>query len=600
MFLSLLMRHTAQLLRVLRNVVTKPFLLLGNKLRRATNVGRYFSRIPKVAAALPKGLKKPKARSDYVTVGKSFIAKKLLILLILLIIVLPILFYLFLWPILQPRFFTARFTAGDPVLEGYSGRVVIYYDESKRQPMFTGRLLDGNYNDRGMLYFENGFVMYSGGFAEGLYEGVGRLYAEDGRIVYEGSFVMGRYHGRGTLFDRTGALLYEGDFDRGVYNGQGTLYFPAGGILYDGAFLADMYHGLGTLYISPEIILYSGSFENGLYQGAGELYDESGNLLYTGEFENGRFSGTGNLFVNGTLRRSGEFRDGEMSGWGLLYDELGELIYEGGFSASLYDGHGTLFGGGAIIYTGGFSAGLFSGEGTLYMPDGFIYEGSMRRGAAEGIGRLMHGGALLYSGDFFSGYVQGEGTLTDRASGVRYNGRFDMGKISPGELLAAEPPAIYEAFESGMTQHLTQTRFYLFNTAFGLALSFDYADREHPARLVRLYMLPKAVLPRVGGEADDSTVWDAFPAPTPDPAALSLLEFSFESDLLAFREIRGTVSVTMWMSADGRPALYVIEAADASALPVPNENGSEDGDSPAFAERKYYLEFGLEEIAPAA
>jgi len=58
-------------------------------------------------------MSKPKKREDYVQVGSVFMAKIFVVLLVLVIILIPVVIYLFVWPMLVPRFFTASYTVGD-------------------------------------------------------------------------------------------------------------------------------------------------------------------------------------------------------------------------------------------------------------------------------------------------------------------------------------------------------------------------------------------------------------------------------------------------------------------------------------------------------
>jgi hypothetical protein len=279
----------------------------------------------------------------------------------------------------------------------------------------------------------------------------------------------------------------------------------------------------------------------------------------------------------------------------------------------MYDGFGMLFrSDGEVVYQGNFSAGLFSGDGRLAMQNDFIYEGAFRQGAADGFGRLTQNGIVLYSGDFVEGVAEGLGILTDRSSGLIYNGRFESGRISPSTLLSATPAAIYEMFESGMRERLEETKFYLYNADFGLALRFEYADENNPARLCALLMTPDAALPAVGvsteGIPNDirSVLYEGFP----DSVALTLLRLQPSDGMFPIAIIERTVLVVRWISESGDLIFKTFQKTD-DAMAVSErdaiagrssaaERDANGGAASGPAAREYYLKFGLYEIAPAA
>jgi hypothetical protein len=279
----------------------------------------------------------------------------------------------------------------------------------------------------------------------------------------------------------------------------------------------------------------------------------------------------------------------------------------------MYDGFGMLFRfDGEVIYEGNFSAGLFSGDGKLNMQNGFIYEGDFRQGAANGFGRLTQNGAVLYSGDFVEGVAEGSGTLTDRSSGLIYNGRFESGRISPSALLSATPAAIYEMFESGMRERLEENEFYLYNADFGLALRFEYADENNPARLCALLMTPDAVLPTVGVSTEEipNDIRSVRYEGSPDSVAMTLLRLQPSGVISPIAVIERTVLVVRWISESGDlifktyqqtdDAMDFLEQGAMAGQSGAAEQDANGGAAFGPAAREYYLKFGLYEIAPAA
>lgn len=604
--LSVLLRSLTQAGRVLRNFITRPIFMIRSKLYYMTNLGRYLSRLPSLFTALPKAVaKKPEKRADYASVGKVFMAKKFIAIIAIVVIVVPILFYIFIWPLIQPLWFTVSYTVGDNKYATYSGRVKIYFDDDREQLMFHGRLLDGKYSERGTLWHETSFMKYTGTFTEGLYDEFGTVYGADGLMLYEGSFAMGLYQGTGTLYSEgSGDKLYEGEFDKGLYSGQGILYYPDGSRLYEGLFLLGLYHGPGELYYENGRLEYKGNFDMGLYSGWGELYNENGVLIYEGEFLRGEKSGFGTEYDDeGNIVYKGGFADGKYDGQGTLYDEEGNIIYEGGFAGGEFDGQGTLYDKeGNIIYEGGFAGGQFDGVGKLAMEDGYAFEGAFSGGAADGMGKLTLDGITVYVGDFAGGLAQGSGTFVDRASGVTFTGQFEDGMIAPGPLFAMDVASIYAAFETGMTEFQSDTEFFLYNSVLGYTLRFEYASEDNPAKLVAIYMSPNAKLPTAGGAAAmaaSASKGSGNEQPAPDAKRptgriLSMTGVSLPDNAVAFSEVKGTVLATIWKTASGSIVLYVFEPVPIDYVPPAAKPETPN----VTADKEYYELFGLEELIP--
>ena len=61
-----------------------------------------------------------------------------------------------------------------------------------------------------------GILQLEGNFVDGCLNGEGKEYFEDtGSLKYEGNFVDGKYDGKGILYDENGKVIYEGIFVNG-------------------------------------------------------------------------------------------------------------------------------------------------------------------------------------------------------------------------------------------------------------------------------------------------------------------------------------------------------------------------------------------------
>ena len=359
--------------RTIRAFFTRKLVGLWSYLRRITNFSRQAT---KVASSSLQGaaaaVKKPTKREDYIETRRLFISKSFLLLLAIGLVVLALLIYFVIWPFLLRTFFTARFYQGDPELETWSGRVIIYYDEAKQHPRYSGTLQDGQLQGRGTEYDEDGLLRYEGNFTDGLYDGTGSLY-EAGVLVYQGAFSAGAANGMGTAYSE-GHVCYEGDFVNGQYDGEGTAYYPDGVAAYKGAFSAGVYEGLGTAYYPDGTRAYAGSFAGGLYEGEGTEYSEDGSVRYKGTFAQGRYDGAGTRYLDNGDQIQAEFAAGVTNGAIQWYRD-GKLWYDGGADDLTPDGFGTLYDeGGGAVYAGAFDQGTLDGAWLLTLTAGELRE----------------------------------------------------------------------------------------------------------------------------------------------------------------------------------------------------------------------------------
>ena len=74
---------------------------------------------------------------------------------------------------------------------------------------------DGNKNDFGGLFDNNGILIYEGKLKNGIPDGYGIEYTIERNYVYEGNFKNGKYSGKGILYENYDSSI-EGEFFNGV------------------------------------------------------------------------------------------------------------------------------------------------------------------------------------------------------------------------------------------------------------------------------------------------------------------------------------------------------------------------------------------------
>lgn len=350
--------------RTIRAFFTRKFVGLGARIRRITNFSRQATKVASDSFQnAATALKKPTKREDYVETRRLYVAKSFLILLVLGIAGAIALIYFFVWPFLLSHFFTAHLWQKDQKLPDWSGKVIVYYDEKKKQPMYLGKLEDGVLQGHGIQYAEDGSLVYEGDFADGERSGDGSAY-ENGVLIYEGSFAGGVYDGTGTLYG-SGEVSYEGAFSAGEKSGLGTEYAD-GDKAYVGMFDGGVRSGQGIAYYPGGAVEYKGSFADGAYDGDGTEYREDGSTQYKGSFSQGRYEGSGTYYLeDGAGSVQAEFASGQTDGE-IDWYRSGKLWYEGSADNLTPDGFGTLYAAnGKAVYAGQLKRGTLDGQWLL-------------------------------------------------------------------------------------------------------------------------------------------------------------------------------------------------------------------------------------------
>ena len=240
-------------LRVLKNLIQRPFRIAYNKLLHFFNAGKLATKLPGAAKKLPSILKtKPEKREDYFDWGSVYVAKSLVLIVALVIIILPLLIIFVISPLCIRWFGVKRFVVGDTALSSYSGKVQVYYDEDYDALWLEAKLKDGLAVGHGDELYENGRTKYSGGFEEGVYSGSGTLWCADGAQI-TGEFSQGGITGTAIKSYPSG-MRYEGTFSAGAPSGYGVLSGAVGSFTFTGEF-ADGDIGYGAIMLAdiPQI-----------------------------------------------------------------------------------------------------------------------------------------------------------------------------------------------------------------------------------------------------------------------------------------------------------------------------------------------------------
>jgi len=156
----------------------------------------------------------------------------------------------------------------------------------------------------------------------GIYTGNVKDYKSNGD-TFTGNLLNGKYEGKGILYTTINdkSVTYDGDFKNGLYEGFGKLKISKW--TYSGSYSQEDYNET-----------YEGIFKNGLFEGKGKhsIYNRETSrklhYVYDGEFKNGKFDGKGKIIYNPTSHDDswsydGEWKDGKFDGFGVIkrYDK---------------------------------------------------------------------------------------------------------------------------------------------------------------------------------------------------------------------------------------------------------------------------------------
>lgn len=277
--------------RTIRAFFTRKLAGASATVRRMTNFSRKATKVANDSfQGAAAAIKKPSKREDYIETGRLFISKSFLILALLGAIALGLLIYFVIAPFILSHFMTAHFYQGDKRVANWSGRVIVYYDKTKKVPMYGGTLQKGLLQGKGQRYNEDGFRIYEGDFVNGLYEGTGTAYYDDGvSVKYKGPFEAGTYNGDGIEYAENGQVYYKGSFAGGLYEGSGTRYLDSGDTV-QAKFKGGVTDGTIQWYKAGKL-WYEGSADDLTPNGFGTVYAKSGKAIYAGELDRGTLNG---------------------------------------------------------------------------------------------------------------------------------------------------------------------------------------------------------------------------------------------------------------------------------------------------------------------
>ncbi|GLC88965.1 AAA family ATPase [Lysinibacillus piscis] len=264
------------------------------------------------------------------------------------------------------------------------------------------------------LYYPDGKLMYRGGmkkndFGHDIYDGKGMLFDQEGELLFEGEFANHVKQGNGIMYLK-GKKVYQGEFIQNKKQGSGILY-KDGNLYYEGQFRNDLMEGYGILYYEEEVIApyqalrsqyphlnrpyYEGEFAHGIKKGKGKQYYPNGLLQYEGDFIWNHMQGAGTLYyateeptmeeiTNGvtSVQYKGYFFEDTRHGKGKVYSRQGLLEAEGQFKEDALTGKGTLYyANGQARYIGELVNGQMHGRGDYFNEDGKpIYSGEFTNG----------------------------------------------------------------------------------------------------------------------------------------------------------------------------------------------------------------------------
>lgn len=500
-----LYRTIVMLWRMIKSACLRPFRSIYARFRRATNLTRQASSVvPKLVKSATSIKAKPSKREDYIDAGHVYIAKSLIFIIIAAIIAIWLLGQFVIWPWMQGKWFTAKLYEQEQKVEGYTGRVKLYYDEDKMQIAFHGKLEDGVKTGKGTEYYENGIESFIGSYDEaGLYTGNGKMQDENGNTLYTGEFAQGLYEGEGKLYQNA-QLIYEGDFVQGERTGKGKAY-ENGALVYDGEFAEGIYQGAGkTYHANGQVAAECLTFMEGQPDGMAIFYNENGTKAYEGSVTMGVKQGEGTLYdAEGKKVYSGTFAANVYEGAGTEYYAGGEKKYEGSFVGGAYSGEGKLMRkDGAVLYEGDFANGQYEGDGTLLLDNGMTVTGQFSGGALVGAGLYSKGGQPVYMGVMDNGNAQGEGVLYVNGAPA-YTGGFVDGFIDGGALMDLPVEDLRGTVFAGAELEESQAErgFIIKNNELNAAVFCNYGYNAAQIVVHRVYLYDTALLSNFAGDA---------------------------------------------------------------------------------------------------
>ena len=149
---------------------------------------------------------------------------------------------------------------------------------------YTGEIKDGKPNGMGVATYKSGnAIRYVGRFVNGMYNGKGTMFFNNGAFL-TGEWRNGKLNGKGSFLSEAG-VLYIGDFVNGVKEGKGILFYKDNGMIM-GSFSNDKQTGRGYQIFADGFVISDVIYRDDKKNGMGYQYEIKTKQLYEGEWSN--------------------------------------------------------------------------------------------------------------------------------------------------------------------------------------------------------------------------------------------------------------------------------------------------------------------------
>ena len=167
---------------------------------------------------------------------------------------------------------------------------------------YTGEIKDGKPNGMGVAKYKSGnAIRYVGSFLNGMYNGKGTMFFNNGAFL-TGEWKNGKLNGKGSFLTDAG-VLYIGDFVNGVKHGKGILFYKDNGMIM-GNFSNDQLNGRGIQIFSDGSVVSDVNYKEDKRNGMGYQYEIKSKKLYEGEWSDGKWVQAGTPSFSSFLKSS--------------------------------------------------------------------------------------------------------------------------------------------------------------------------------------------------------------------------------------------------------------------------------------------------------
>lgn len=195
--------------------------------------------------------------------------------------------------------------------------------------LYTGELLNGKFQNKGIVKFDDGST-YTGIFKNGDLYGDFTYSSDNNNYTVSGTFKNGKI---------IKAALKTDSYKVSTSENNKIDYENNNGFHYAGQINVFGQNNKGTFTFSDKT-KYVGTFSQGLADKEGVFYSKDGKINYKGDLQNGLFHGFG-IYKFGNCEYTGEFKDGLPDGKG-TYKSKNGWTYEGNFKKGVFDGEGII------------------------------------------------------------------------------------------------------------------------------------------------------------------------------------------------------------------------------------------------------------------